>query len=376
MANLCTDPWGSVLLKGAKAQQNARHAMDIELLSEDGVFSDEVKPHFVTTYSELPALCRNLLSMSKYAQGSLVSMKLRLIIGGEVGLDGDRAEGYEVAESRDVIERYPSGGDSIGGSLASMDNKIGTTSSRVHRLLEPFRQLHSIRDAQIVGPLSKDYKAEVLAQISKPPPSCQHYLDHLLTTSEKATNTFDSGDFALSISKLRNTVDELDGARHLCIGDGNAEIITGPYAGFAICEAFKDIEFAVWTKLAWACLKTGDVNTAANWLIWILQTFIDGSRGHGNAPPGGHKIAMVYYLESQIWEERDRIGHHDTVRRSHDLEHVVAVLKEGLRHEPGNSLLERELEKKELELAKEREIESLMGMPDRLDNKLTFEEYL
>lgn len=139
MANLCTDPWGSVLLKGAKAQQNARHAMDIELLSEDGVFSDEVKPHFITTYSELPALCRNLLSMSKYAQGSLVSMKLRLIIGGEVGLDGDRAEGYEVAESRDVIERYPSGGDSIGGSLASMDNKIGTTSSRVHRLLEPFR---------------------------------------------------------------------------------------------------------------------------------------------------------------------------------------------------------------------------------------------
>lgn len=367
IANLYTHPWGSVLAKGAKAQQSARHAMEIELLSEGEVLSNQGKPRFINTYNELLTFCKSLLYMNQSNQGSLASMKLRLIIGDEVGIDGDRAEEHEVTESRGVIESYSSGeGSSLEGSLARMENNIGTTSSRVRRLLEPFCQLHSIRDPQVIGPLSEKYKAEIVAQISKPLPSNQHLFDHVLTTSKKATNTFSSGDFALSISELRNTLDELVDARYLYRGDAYDEIITGPYAGYTIREADKDIEFAVWNKLAWACLKTGDVETADNWLMWIIKYHIEIQWEHGNCPPGGHDIAMVFYLESQIWEERDRTGYHDGGWRYLHLGDVIGSLKEGLRHEPGSGLLERELEKRELELAREKEIGNLMRMPDRL----------
>ena len=335
--------------------------MKIEVLSGGGgggrVFSNQGNSHFfITNYSELPAFCRSLLQTGYHNEGSLASLKLRLIIGDEVGIDGDRAEEYEITESCGVTESYPCGRDSsIEGSLARRQNKIDTTSSRVRKLLEPFRQLHSIRDPQIIGPLSEQYKVEIVAQLSKSPPSSQHLFDHVLTTSGEATNTFDSGDFARSIPELKNTLDELADVPYLDREDACERIIIGPYAGCTIRDAYKDIEFTVWTKLAWACFKTRDVNTADILAMVSIGRFVDVQSEHRIFSQRGHDIAMLYYLESQIWEEPDCVGY-----RSHCLGDVIELLVKGLRHEPGNDLLKRELEKRELELAREKGIDTLI----------------
>lgn len=63
---------------------------------------------------------------------------------------------------------------------------------------------------------------------------------------------------------------------------------------------------------------------------------------------------MVFHLAYQILEERDRMGGHDRVCRCHHLQDAVRTLNRGLRYEPDSSLLMQRLEKRELELAKDR----------------------
>ena len=356
-----------VLVKDPKAESIKRHAMEINLLFEGEVSSNHTDHKFIVTCNELPALCRGLLYRDAYRdaymKGTLASLKLRLVIGDEIGIDWGSARGGKATESHGDIQSRPTGKiSSFEESHAGRNYKIGTTSSRVRRLLEPFRRLHSIRDPQIIAPLSKEYKAEVIADICRPLPSDHDLFDHVVTTFEEAVNTFDTGDFASSISELRNTLDELKDARYLHTGDAQAEIITGPYAGNTFWNAFEDIEFCVCTKLAWACLKTGDVNAADNWLTWIVQMFIDSQRKYGTALLEGHNVTMVYYLESQVLEERDCVG--QTLCRSDCLQQVIRALQEGLRHQPGNGLLEQQLRRSEEGLKIAEEMTELIDTSD------------
>lgn len=303
--------------------------------------------------------------MDSRNKGSLASMDFRLIIIDGVGTDGARTQD-EATEYHGIIQGCLARGDpAIEESLANKKNTTGTTNLRVRRLLEPLRQLHSIHSPQIIGPLSEEYKAEVIADITKTMPSDQELFDHVLTTSEKAINNPDSGDSASSILDLKNTLVELGVAKRL-IKDIYTELITGPYAGVTMWEAYEDIEFLLSTKLAWAYLKTGDVRTAHRWLCLIIRSVVDSRRECWKAKPGGHKIAMFFYLKSQVLEGWDRISGHDRACHCYCLPETVKALRQGLRHEPGNRVLAQELEKKELELAKEKEIDDLINMAYRL----------
>ena len=83
--------------------------------------------------------------------------------------------------------------------------------------------------------------------------------------------------------------------------------------------------------------------------------------------PRDHDIGMVFYLDSQLTEDRDCIDHQNPVRAS--LQVAIKALKKGLQHEPRSRLLKEELKRKELELelVEETEMESLMSLADRLD---------
>lgn len=71
---------------------------------------------------------------------------------------------------------------------------------------------------------------------------------------------------------------------------------------------------------------------------------------------------MVYYLETQILEKQDRVG--QTLCRSNCLRQVIGALQEGLRHEPGNGLLEQQLRRSEGELKTAEEVGERMDMWD------------
>lgn len=170
--------------------------MRTELLSECGLLSDRRKPRFVITCDELPAFCRSLRFLDKGIPGSLASIQLRLIIGDEFGTDGAKVGEDEATESPGLTAA------AIERSYASMNNTIATTSSRVRRLLEPFRRLHSMNNLQIIGSIPEKYKAEVIADISKPLPKNQEPCDHVLTCFKEAISKNDCGDFATSVPEL------------------------------------------------------------------------------------------------------------------------------------------------------------------------------
>ena len=158
----------------------------------------------------------------------------------------------------------------IEGSPPRMTNMIGTTNPRVRKLLEPTRRLHSIVNLQLRGSLSDKYKAELVADISKPPASDQEVFQHLLTSSEETFSVFDSRKFASSILELRKTLDELDDARRMHKEPLATKIMEGRYAGFTFHAAYEDIELDIRMKLAYASLKTGDVAIAEKSLILSL----------------------------------------------------------------------------------------------------------
>lgn len=354
----------SILAKEVKTQRSEKHAMKIELLSEGDISSGNGEYHIVVTCNELPALCTGLLLMERDLPGSLSSKELRLVISDKVGPDGARAEDGKAREGHAVSEGYSAGGHpSIEESLPSKNSAIGTTSPRVRRLLEPLRRLHSLIDPQIIGPFPDKYSAEVIADISKPPPSDQDIFDRVLVSCGKGLRKFGSGEFFASITEFRNTLDELEDARDLNKLDEHSEIIAGPHAGLNIWEAYEEVQFTVSTMLIRAYLETGDVDIAENWRTLTVRNYVD------NQLPGGHSIVMLFHLKFQIREERERMGVRNRVCRFEYLRGVVGTLREGLWHDPGNALLAQELSKYEPELAREEDVYDLMNIADRLDPK-------
>ncbi len=350
--------------------------MKIKILAE-GEDHETANPGFIMSCNELPAFCGNLLAEYRFI---LDDVKLRLVIRDEVGNDGVKAEeeeqeqeeGEEEGEEEDEEEedeeeedeeeeatghtinesRLAKRNASTEGSLTAIDKKMGTISSRVRRLLEPFRELHGILDPQIIGPAPYSYRVQIIREIGKLSPSAQDLFNHVLTTYNKAMDNFDSEDFVSSKPILIDTLHKISDTDR---GYRTRKIVTGLFVGFTFVEVYKILEFEVWTKLAWACVKTGDFITAQFWRNCIVPYFIGREEQWVALSPQDHKIGMVFYLHSQLMEDCDRIDHHNPERAS--LQVAIKALKKGLQHEPRSRLLKEELKRKEFELELEEETE-------------------
>lgn len=334
-------------------------ALKIELMRKGETFLDISR--LIITCNELPALCRTLLLLEWRRP---LPIELKLIVGDELDDRGVTAEEKKATEGHRIMESCPADGEEK--ELAITDHKQSTTTSRERRLFEPFRQLHSIRDAQIIGQLSDQYKAEIIAEISKPSPSNQDLFDHVLTAYQKAMCNLESGDFVSSILDFRHTLDELNDARyqHRWIAYNiGVMVTTGPYAGSLISEAYMVLEFAVWTNMAWACVKTDDFKTAHYWCDFVVPRIVGSEESWGNAAREGFKVGMIYYLHAQIIERCNCIACCEHAKCSYPRD-AITTLKLGLQYEAGNRLLEKEfekeLEKKKLELAKKKGSEAQM----------------
>ena len=327
--------------------------MKVEIRFGGEPHNDYVEPQYIIACNDLPAFCRRLLCQERYSSGTITFVDLRLVIRNEVDTTMSSTE-EDTTESYKPIERYPAARDmSVEGAFLRTNNKSDIPNPRVRRLLEPFRRLHNIRHPQIMGPLSESYKAEIAAEMRKPLPRNQHGFDHMFLIFRAAMDNFGYKDFELSVLELRNTIEEL---RNVWRPGLDGIIVKGPYAGFTVGEAYESIEFTLETKLAWACVKTGDFHTAQIWRTRILPRFLDNPAEWVYMSPKGLKMGMVFYLNSQLIQGCDHAdcdGH----TRSYYLDDAIKALEKGLRHEPGNRLLVEELRRLKLELLKEEEIE-------------------
>ena len=226
------------------------------------------------------------------------------------------------------------------------------SSSRLQRLLKPLHELHSLHRVYIEGPIGDDYKTALLLSMLGPPPGDLKMFDVVLSKFKDAMSTYDTGDQEAGSAKLKLTLDTIKDQTSTRKRDwgGNAVIPQGgPYAGYTVWNAQRDIQVQIWTKLAWEFLKirtTLHVCAAKKYASLILGDPSDPN-GYWQFPPKGNKAAMAFYLAAHA---TDALGKVKDIPRLYSLECVVRLLRKGLRHEPGNLIMKGEMAEKEVEI--------------------------
>ena len=226
------------------------------------------------------------------------------------------------------------------------------SSPRVLKLLEPLRRLHSLHGVYIEGPIGDDHKIALQLSMLGPPPSGLELFDELLSKFKDAMSTYDRGDQEAGFVKLKLTLDTIGDQMIARDTDwsGDAVIPQGaPYAGYTVRSAQRDIEVQVWTKMAWKFLEIGTdphVSVAQQFAHLILRKR-SNPNSYWNSPPKGNKAAMAFYLAAHASEARGKLK---GTLRFRSLEEVIKYLLAGLRHEPENPIMKRELEEKMDEL--------------------------
>ena len=126
-------------------------------------WSEEGQPsRYVFSKDELPTFCRLLLSLNKSTDHHL----------------------RDTARLRDTAIHI-SVNDSIwNGHPAEMDcNPVGR--SKIQKLLDPLRQLHSFGTAQCEGPISSSYKRSIITDLCRDPPTAMDiYHNAMLSVSQ------------------------------------------------------------------------------------------------------------------------------------------------------------------------------------------------
>ena len=226
------------------------------------------------------------------------------------------------------------------------------SSPRVLKLLEPLCKLHSLHGVYIEGPIGDDHKTALLLSMLGPPPSDLELLDELLSKFKDAMSTYDRGDQEAGMVKLKLTLDTIRDQMSARALDwsGDAVVPQGaPYAGYTVRGAQRDIEVQVWTIMAWKFLEIGTdphVSVAQQFAHLILRKR-SNPNSYWNSPPKGNKAAMAFYLAAHASEAQGKLK---GTLRFRSLEEVIKYLLAGLRHEPENPIMKRELEEKMDEL--------------------------
>ncbi len=338
-------------LSPAKAPKIEYYAMKVVVFSTGGKdMNDYGEPQLLITYNELPKFCRTLQTEKRRRSGALAFIQLRLDLNGKVGIEGASAEGHKtVADS-------PAGGHPPSGTTIARTSI--KTPLHVRKLLEPFRQLHGMYDPQIVGPVPEHYKAEIIAEMRKRAPKNPHLFDNVLASFQEVMDDFGAKDFTVSTLELQDTLGELDDARTLDERGRkiNDVIMSGPYVGCTMCDAYKNMEFVIWTHLAWAGVKTGDFNTLQGFFMWRVPGCIGTTeREWVDASRCGYKIGMIFYLASR--------NTHPHQGGSDYLDDAIKALLKGMQYEPDNQLLDLELEEcRELAVENKRKKSAKMAM--------------
>ena len=226
------------------------------------------------------------------------------------------------------------------------------SSSRLQRLLKPLHELHSLHGVYIEGPIGDDYKTALLLSMLGPPPGDLKMFDVVLSKFKDAMSTYDTGDQEAGSAKLKLTLDTIKEQTSIRKRkwSGNAVIPEGgPYAGYTVWNAQREIQVQNWTKLAWEFLEirtTLHVCAAKRFSNLILGAPSDPN-GYWQFPPKGNKAAMAFYLAAHVTDAQGKLKDKP---RLYTLECIVRLLRIGLRHDPGNLIMKGKMAEKEDEL--------------------------
>ena len=121
---------------------------------------------------DLPALCTSLLQVHEFS-----SFSFRIIVD-----------------------------QSIGASLMEGDDGSPCPRSKLARLLNPLRQLHSMEVLSLEGPGSAQYKAEIMASIGDRQDSVKEMIDKASAATDQGDAAYNAGSLTLAIRNYKNAL--------------------------------------------------------------------------------------------------------------------------------------------------------------------------
>lgn len=372
-----------ILARADQAKRFTRHVMEVVTLQNsesprDIEFGlDESEDSFIISSDDLPKsywfLLRNNidqnppLSLLTLAVEIRHPMDVRPVQGEATTKKQNTVEDDACNEHEVKREVETATGEIICNNETQTNTKF--TDYQIRRLLEPLRCLHSFQAVCIKAPISEQYKAQLIASMCGPGPSDQELFDEVLAMFEDARITYDSGDLDSAVTKMKYTLDTINDYKNIAP--------SAPHHLLPLWDACRHMKYTMWTNLGWASLKKRDnyleVSNAEKCTDILIREFVDEDLEYLNAPSMGHDIAMVFYLKVTVWEAFADLESHHLCPRSDKLEEVVGYLREGLRHEPQNTILREQMKRREDELQIAREFEDLTEMSDRIYERGDYE---
>ncbi len=121
---------------------------------------------------------------------------------------------------------------------------------QAYRLLDRLRNLHSIRNVYIKGPISVLQQAVLKKDLGRSQRSLQELFNNVFSIKLDAKATVEASDFGLAIEKLIGTLDAwYSVVSQVPDAESKTEILIGEVGGYTLRQAKKSLEFTLGSDL-------------------------------------------------------------------------------------------------------------------------------
>ena len=276
-----------MIVSGAKAHRFSSVAMTLTVdLPAPGEWvvggyrdwGDEQPRKYIFCLDELPTFCRLLLKdLGEYHEGQYLRSTTI-----HIGIHPTREQQFW------EIDRSASG------------------LMRLHKLLNPLRQLHSLGTAQIEGPLSPSYKSSIIEDLCKERPNA---IDVIRTTTVMLGQGDKQIGRDLFVDAINNYKTALNHVRSFCwFNDEQRSIMdSGPFPGLTAKQTMRNLEVRLFARIASTYFQNGMFRMARIYVERALNPrhFVDLPYEEMidlDSSPWHHVVyAEIMHVSAQIW---------------------------------------------------------------------------
>ena len=160
---------------------------------------------------------------------------------------------------RILSRKYP-----FPGSLLIAITGVAQT-TRVLKLLEPFRRIHGMASVKITGLIEDDYRSDLITKMLKQAPDSGTVLQEIKNVTKEGDQIASNHDYSTAVSRFRKAFDDTDD--YWKIYD-TAEVIveSGEFNGQSLTVAFAQLLVTLTMKLAMTNLKLGNFRQMSGWI--------------------------------------------------------------------------------------------------------------
>ena len=133
--------------------------------------------------------------------------------------------------------------------------------SRMGRLLEPLRQLHSFGAALVEGPLSGNYKGDIVRSVCKDRPTAMDIIDTAILAQGQGDDLLGKGQFLRANLRYKSALSYVDSC---CweYDEQNLIMSSGQFSGLEAVQVVGNLKVSLQARIAATYLKSGMLRMA------------------------------------------------------------------------------------------------------------------